>query len=198
MSTPLIFTHLDLPELAVLGRAMFERLQMKDTMSDKLLKLFCLAGLTMAISACNPILRTHGYIPTDEKPQEVEVQSDTKASVLARLGNPSIEGTFDEELETDTWYYMNSVRQRVAYLRPLVEDRSITAISFNEDGQVMKVTEYTVEDGRYVNYSDRKTPTRGRELSALEQIFGTIGRLPTEQFGGQRDVPGGSGGPGGG
>ena len=55
-----------------------------------------------------------------------------------------------------------------------------------------------IEDGRYVNYVDRKTPTRGRELSVLEQVFGTIGRLPTDRLGNQnQNAPGGSGGPGG-
>jgi len=159
--------------------------------------------ITLAISAaallaaCNPTLRNHGYIATADKPQAVETGSDTKASVLARLGNPSIKGTFDEELETDTWYYMSATRQRFAYLRPAIQERSITAISFNDDGQVTKVAEYGIEDGQYVNYVDRKTPTRGRQLSVLEQIFGTLGRLPTDRIGGQQDVPGGGGGPGG-
>jgi outer membrane protein assembly factor BamE (lipoprotein component of BamABCDE complex) len=150
----------------------------------------CAAGL----SACNPTLRNHVYIPTENKPQEVEAESDTKASVLARLGNPSVKSTFDE----DTWYYMTSVRQRLAYLRPLTEERSITAITFNDDGQVQRVAEYGIENGQYVNYSDRETPTRGRELSVLEQIFGTIGRIPSDQLTGNQNVPGGSGGPGGG
>ena len=48
------------------------------------------------------------------------------------------------------------------------------------------------ENGQYVNYVDRKTPTRGREVSVLEQIFGSVGRLPTDRIGGgQQDVPGG-------
>lgn len=156
-----------------------------------------LAATTVLVSGCNPVLRTHGYVATaDAKPQAVEPGSDTKSSVLARLGNPSVEGTFDEDVETDTWYYMNQVRQSFAYLRPLVEERSITAISFNTDGQVEKVAEYGIEDGHYVNIVDRKTPTRGRELSVLEQIFGSVGRLPTSQLGGQRPIPGGGGGPG--
>lgn len=167
-------------------------------MSHRLVKTVALIGLAIAISGCNPILRTHGYVPTaNNKPQEVNPDTDTKATVLARLGNPSIKTTFDEDLVEDTWYYMNSVRQRYAYLRPKIEDRNITAVTFNEDGQVTKVAEYGIEDGRYVNFVDRKTPTRGRELTALEQVFGTIGRLPTSQLGGQQDIPGGGGGPGG-
>ena len=150
--------------------------------------------LFVGLSACNPVLRNHGYIPTEDKPQAVEANSDTKASVLSRLGNPSIKGTFDE----NTWYYLSSVRQRMAYLRPKTEERTITAITFNDDGQVKKVAEYGIENGQYVNYSDRETPTRGRELSVLEQIFGTIGRIPVDQLAGNQDQPGGRGGPGGG
>lgn len=169
------------------------------TMTGSYIKKFIFIAAALSLSACNPILRTHGYVPTEEKPQEVEIGDDTKASVLARLGNPSVRGTFDEDVQADTWYYMNSVRQRFAYLRPLLEERTITAISFNEDGQVTKLAEYGLEDGQYVNYVDRKTPTRGRELSVLEQIFGTIGRIPTDRIGGgQQDAPGGPGGPGGG
>ena len=61
--------------------------------------------------------------------------------MLARLGNPSVKSTFDEDIVEDTWFYMNAVRQRYAYLRPQIEDRNITAITFNEDGQVTKVAE---------------------------------------------------------
>lgn len=180
--------------------ATMTRMTFKSLISAKAAaQTLALALIGLSLSACNPILRTHGYVATEEKPQEVEPAVDTKASVLARLGNPSVKGTFDEDIETDTWYYMNSVRQRFAYLRPIVEERTITAISFNGDGQVDKVAEYGIEDGRYVNFSDRKTPTRGRELSVLEQIFGSVGVLPTDRLGGgQDDIPGGGGGPGGG
>lgn len=148
-------------------------------------------------TGCNPILRTHGYVPTaDAKPQEINPNTDTKASVLASLGSPSVEGTFDEDVEEDTWYYINQVRERYAYLRPQIQEQSVTAISFNADGQVTRVAEFGIEDRRIINYEDRETPTRGRELSVLEQIFGTIGRIPTDRLaGGQQDVPGGGGGP---
>ena len=40
------------------------------------------------------------------------------------------------------------------------------------------VEKYGVERGRIVSYSDEVTPTRGRELSVLEQLLGTIGQTP--------------------
>ncbi len=163
-------------------------------MRTNLFKTVGFGVLILGLTACNPTLRNHGYIPTQDKPQAVDTASDTKASVLARLGNPSIKSTFDE----NTWYYLSSVRERLAYLRPITSERTITAITFNDDGAVQKVAEYGIENGQYVNFSDRETPTRGRELSVLEQIFGTIGRIPIDQLGGNQDIPGGSGGPGGG
>jgi hypothetical protein len=36
---------------------------------------------------------------------------------------------------------------------------------------------YDVNDGRVLAYNSRITPTRGRELGILEQLFGTIGSL---------------------
>ena len=161
-------------------------------MRFKLINTVALSLCAATLAACNPTLRTHGYVPTDsDKPQEIEPGTDTKASVLARLGNPSTTGTF----ELDTWYYMSSTRQRLAYLRPIIEERQITAIIFDEGGGVEAVAEYGLEDGRIVNFVGRETPTRGRQISALEQIFGTIGALPTDRLTGNRDIPGGGGGP---
>ena len=154
-------------------------------------KLLLITAAAAFATGCNPILRTHGYTPTNDKPQEVNPDTDTKSSVLSRLGNPSIKSTFDEKTEDDVWYYVSSVRQRYAYLRPQLEDRTITAIHFNPDGQVTEVAEYGLEDGVPVNYVDRKTPTRGREISALEQIFGTIGAIPTDRLTGQNTTTGG-------
>ena len=159
-------------------------------------KFLILAAAAALSTACNPVLRTHGYVPTAEKPQEVNPETDTKSSVLSRLGNPSVKSTFDEKVEDDIWYYITSVRQRYAYLRPQIENRTVTAIHFNPDGQVTNVAEYGLEDGVPVNYVDRKTPTRGREISALEQIFGTIGRLPTDRLTGANGPAGGGGGAG--
>ena len=82
-------------------------------------------------------------------------------------------------------------------LPPAIDDtdRRIIAVTFDENGLVSDVAEYGLEDGRVVAIADRETPTRGRELTFLEQLLGNVGRLPTEQFGGEQNLPGGAGGP---
>lgn len=149
-----------------------------------------LAG-TVLVSACNPTLRTHGYRYSDGVVPEFTVGEDNQASVRQALGNPSTTGVF----ETDTWYYVTATREYLAYLRPDTRDRRILALRFDEAGMLAEIEEYGVEDGRIVAFVDRETPTRGRELSVLEQLLGNVGRLPAEQFGGEQNLPGGAGGP---
>ncbi len=150
-----------------------------------------IAACAIGASACNPVLRSHGYRYTTQDVPEILVAEDTESSVLSRLGNPSTRGTFED----NTWYYISATRESLAYLRPATRDRRIIAVTFDENGVVSDVSEYGLEDGRVVAYADRETPTRGRELTFLEQLLGNVGRLPTEQFGGEQNLPGGAGGP---
>ena len=146
---------------------------------------------SLAMAACNPTLRSHGHrYGIDEEPNVV-VAEDTQQTVLQRFGNPSTRGTFQD----DTWYYISATRESLAYLRPSTRDRRIIAITFDADGVVAAVNEYGLDDGRVVAYSDTETPTRGRQLSVLEQLLGNVGSLPNEQFGGEQNLPGGAGGP---
>jgi len=146
------------------------------------------AGL---VSACNPTLRNHGFRYAHGEIPEITPGEDSQASVLSKLGNPSTRGMFDDS----TWYYISDTREYLAYLRPVTRERRIMAVRFDENGQVSEVDEYGLEDGRVVAFVDRETPTRGRELSLLEQLLGNVGRLPTEQLTRQENLPGGAGGP---
>ena len=143
------------------------------------------------ISGCNPTLRSHGFRYPEGEVPELTPGVDSQASVLATLGNPSTRGAFEQ----DTWYYISATREYLAYLRPDTRERRIIAVRFDEEGLVSSVDEYGMEDGRVIALVDRETPTRGRELSILEQLLGNVGRLPSEQFGGEQNLPGGAGGP---
>jgi hypothetical protein len=72
---------------------------------------------------------------------------------------------------------MNQVKQRVAFRKPTVISRNVTAITFNkENEQVESVNNYTLKDGKVIAFNGRETPTRGRELTILEQLLGNVGR----------------------
>jgi outer membrane protein assembly factor BamE (lipoprotein component of BamABCDE complex) len=126
----------------------------------------------LALGACTPITSYQGFQAIEANPHEVKVGVDSKTSVMDRLGSPSAVAAFDQ----NTWYYISQVSDAVAFHRPTVKRRDIVAIAFNkEDDKVTAVKTYTLKDGHVVPFDKHASPTRGRELSAIEQILGTIG-----------------------
>ncbi|MEL7231875.1 MAG: outer membrane protein assembly factor BamE [Pseudomonadota bacterium] len=139
-------------------------------------RLVILASIALSAltTACiSPMQDFHGYTSDDVQPSEIQPGTDTRSSVLAQLGSPSTESLFDE----NTWYYISTQRERVAFLRPRTSQRTITAVVFDEENQVTDVLAYDETDGQVISYASRETPTRGRELSILEQLFGNIGAV---------------------
>ena len=135
--------------------------------------LILAAAAALAAGACAPQVGRHGFQPVDVQPSEIAVGTDTRATVTERLGSPSAVSTF----EPNVWYYVSQTTERYTYLPQEVSQRSVTAITFDEGtGAVTEVRNLTLEDGQQIAYSDRETPTRGRELTVLEQLLGNVGR----------------------
>lgn len=160
-------------------------------MGYRRLALVSVALGAFAMAACSPVVRRHGFLPEQSPLSDITPAEDNKATVLARYGNPSTEAVF----ENDVWYYITDVQQRLGYLEASSAAREIVAVRFDDDGVVQDVETLRIADARDVNYVSRETPTRGRELSVLEQLLGNVGRLPSETLGDQENLPGGAGGP---
>lgn len=131
------------------------------------------ALLCLSLSACAPITAYHGYQIVENNPKDTKVGVDSKSTVMERLGSPSVVAAFD----ADTWYYMSQTNDQVSFMRPQVKRRDIVAINFDKSTQaVASVDTYTLKDGRIIAYNGRATPTRGREMTILEQLLGNVGR----------------------
>jgi outer membrane protein assembly factor BamE (lipoprotein component of BamABCDE complex) len=138
------------------------------------------------LSACSPITSYSGFQAIDSDPKDVKVGEDTKSTVRAKLGSPSVQSTFDPNV----WFYVNQIKERVAFQRPRITSRNVTAITFNKDSEMVETVDvYTLKDGKVIAFNGRETPTRGREMTVLEQLLGSVGRggmLPQDDEG----VPG--------
>lgn len=148
--------------------------------------IFAAVALAAAAGACAPTIATQGFQAIDAKPQDVVAGTDTRETVLARLGSPSTTSTFEPET---VWYYLTQTTERYTYNKPQVSQRSVTEITFDKaDGKVAAVRTLSLADGRDVAMERRETPTRGRQLTILEQLLGNVGRgqLPRTE----EDVPG--------
>jgi outer membrane protein assembly factor BamE (lipoprotein component of BamABCDE complex) len=133
-----------------------------------------LAGSAI-VSGCTPVTAMNGFIAVDTQPTDIKVGADTRASVTSKLGSPSTVSAFDK----NTWYYITQTSDKMAYLRPQLKSRKVVSISFDKDQKVTEVKALTLKDGYDLAYEQRETPTRGRELSWIEQVLGTIGRGST-------------------
>ena len=156
-------------------------------MNTLVTRLAVVSAAAALASACAPVVGSHGFQTVDVAPAEIVVGTDTKATVLAQLGSPSATSTFEQNV----WYYISQTTERYTYNRPQVSQRSITAITFNEDDDlVAEVRNLGLEDGQQIAMNGRETPTRGRELTVIEQLLGNVGRgqLPRteDQVPGQR------------
>src|ERR1700755_2609640 len=97
------------------------------------------------LSACAPVTNYSGFQAIESDPKDVKVGTDTKSTVRGRLGSPSTVGAFDN----NTWFYMNQLKSRVAFKRPEVISRNITAIAFNKDTELVEsVNTVTLKDGK--------------------------------------------------
>jgi len=150
-----------------------------------ILAAVALTALLGGAAACAPIVGIHGFQSVDAKPTDIVPGTDTKATVLAQLGSPSTTSTF----EADTiWYYFSQTTEKYTFNAPQVSQRTVTEITFNDADQVASVRTLGLEDGQELAMNRRETPTRGRELTVLEQLLGNVGRgqLPRTE----EDIPG--------
>ncbi len=147
--------------------------------------LIAAAALAVAAGACAPTVGINGFQAVDVKPADIVAGTDTKTTVLARLGTPSTTSVFEDNV----WYYIGQQTEKYTYNTAQVTQRSVTAITFDEAGdKVTEVKTLGLDDGQEVAMNSRETPTRGRQLTILEQLLGNVarGQLPRTD----EDVPG--------
>lgn len=140
-----------------------------------------LGGVALALLvACTPIYTNHGFVPDDKDLAGITTGVDTRDTVAAFLGRPSVEGLIGDS----QWFYVRSQWKTYGAKAPQEVDRQVLAISFDEQGFVTNIERFGLEKGEIVAISRRVTtePIKGR--GALAQIFGSIGRLdPTALLG---------------
>jgi outer membrane protein assembly factor BamE (lipoprotein component of BamABCDE complex) len=133
--------------------------------------------LAAGLGGCAPTYVNHGFMPQIADLETVEPGTDTRGSVLRKLGQPSTLASFDQ----DTWFYIASRSEKFAFYAPQVVERTVVAVRFDETGLVSDVARYGLEDGEVVALIPDTTPTYGRELTFLQQVFGNIGNVDAEQ-----------------
>ncbi|MEO5373468.1 MAG: outer membrane protein assembly factor BamE [Alphaproteobacteria bacterium] len=134
------------------------------------------------LGACSPTMENRGNLPTAELLSQIRPGTQGKDDIGALLGSPSSTSLFGEE----TWYYISSREEKVAFLRPTELERKVVAIRFGSDGKVRDVRTYGLEDGREVSPVDRETPSAGNDVTILQQFLGNVGRFNKDKARGNK------------
>jgi len=131
-------------------------------------------ALTLLCSACSPVVRTHGNLVDEVALSQIQPGVSREADVVAVLGTPSAEGTFNP----NEWYYIGQVTSQTAFFAPDVDKREIVKVTFDPaTGTVSKVEQLDKSAGQNIEMVGRTTPTAGHNLGVVEQVLGNVGRF---------------------
>jgi outer membrane protein assembly factor BamE (lipoprotein component of BamABCDE complex) len=136
-------------------------------------RLLILAAMALAVAACNANIAHRGYLAKPGAFGQVH-EGMAKSEVEGILGSPST--TASVNFQGDSYYYISSTTEQRAFLNPSEVDRQVIAVRYDRNDQVASLGQYGLEDGKVIDINSRTTPTRGRELTILQQLFGNIGK----------------------
>ncbi len=130
-----------------------------------------------ALMSCSPIIEQRGYIVDEKNLKRVKPHQTTKEQVKDIMGSPSTTSTIPNGPEGEAFYYISSKFETDAFYPPEEVDRTVIAVYFTKEDVVDQVAYYGLQDGQIVDLQTRTTPTRGKELTVLGQIFSNLGRF---------------------
>lgn len=149
------------------------------------------ACVAAAVAGCSRGIEHRGYQPRAQDMQQLRIGM-SKTEVRSALGSPSTTATV--QFQGDSFYYISSRIKTSAFLANEELDRQILAVRFNQLDQVQSFGQYTLQDGQVIDMNTRETPSRGRELTILQQMFGNFGNFTPNDQGPPKGGAGGLGG----
>ncbi|SUZ32509.1 hypothetical protein ROE7235_02270 [Roseibaca ekhonensis] len=139
------------------------------------------AIVTLALSACSPVPRYHGYAPDDMQLADIEVGQDTRDDVAEKVGRPGVSGV----MEGAAWYYVQSDWVEEGWRAPVEVKREVVAISFDGSDRVANIERFGLAEGEVVALSRRVTNTGPSGQSILRQLLSNFGQFnPAQMLGG--------------
>ena len=135
--------------------------------------IFAVGLLGASILACAPVIDNRGYFFDNRSIADIEKGVTSQTFVRDTFGSP----TSISRLNNGAYYYIHSRFVTESYRASEEVERKVLAIYFDENNIVRDLAVYRLEDGIIVPIVSRTTKTQGSELTALQQIFGNIGRF---------------------
>lgn len=129
------------------------------------------------LSACSPTKFVRGNLIRESVLAQVKAGETNRAEVLQAFGSPTTSRSFDDSV----WYYIGQKRERTTFLPSEIKAIEVYVLKFDENNILQNIDSYDRNSLRQLSYNERRTPTRGSELTMLQQLLGNFGRFEADQ-----------------
>lgn len=126
-----------------------------------------------ALAACTTAITKHGTQFAEEDVAQVSAGM-SQDQVKQVLGSPA---TVAAVGRGNAYYYISSTMKQTAFFKPDEVDRQVVAIYFTQTGQVERVANYGMKDGKVFDFVSRTTPSANtNDQSLIQQMFRNLGQ----------------------
>ena len=135
------------------------------------MKIFLFSIILSFLSSCTSKKIVNGNLPDADTVSILEIGKDNKGSILKILGEPSFKGSLGD----NSYYYVGSLKTKIAFLKSKVKEQYILEFKFNKDDVLKDIFFYDKSSSTDVAMSSLKTESGGIKQSLLRQILGNFG-----------------------
>ncbi len=136
-----------------------------------MVKAFFLILVIFCCNACVKTVHVSGHLFENDEMKSLQTAK-SKHDIENLLGSPTSISDFGQE----TWYYITTKKETIAFLPDKIVEQNIVSISFNGD-QVDTIDRYNEENANRPELVSEYTAIRGTEMTKAQQLLGNVGRF---------------------
>ena len=126
---------------------------------------------SITLSSCISKKIINGNLPDADTISLLKIGQDDKNSVAKILGEPSFKGSLGD----NAYYYVGSLKSKIAFLKSNVKEQYILELKFSKTDKLKNIYFYDKSLSTDVAMSSLKTKTDGAKQSFFQQILGNFG-----------------------
>jgi len=134
-------------------------------------KIVLLTVTCFFLNACSGIKSNNGYMPVNDKIDQLKVNVTTSKSARSELGEPALVLGSREPI----FIYSSQITDRILFFEPKVVSRDVLVLYFNKKKRLKKLDKFNKNDGRYIDINTGTTKLKDKEKSLLAAIFSNVG-----------------------
>ena len=144
---------------------------------QSILSIFIIGVCLVGLVGCGDRVSDHGQFINDSDLTMITIGNSTRADIVQRLGQPSIEGAFD----ANKLYYISQHMVEPAGGNKTTKSRVIYLFTLNDNNKLESIDLINEKNGMTIDHIDNKTPTPGDTYGVIEQIFSNLRRTRNQQ-----------------